>query len=176
MPSLIDLTGRRFGRLLVLRKATPKNKRTHWHVKCDCGIEKSVGAQNLTAQQLDKRIVSCGCYRLEVVRKADADCRNPIYIMYWQAKKRAKLKGLEFSIDPTDISIPEVCPLLGTPLIRNVGVLGPSSPSLDRIDSKLGYVKGNVWVISYRANAIKSDSTIEEMRTILREWEKKCAI
>ena len=38
--------------------------------------------------------------------------------------------------------------------------------TVDRIDSSLGYVKGNVWVVSYRANAIKRDATPEELRRI----------
>lgn len=95
---------------------------------------------------------------------------------YWQAKKRAKENGFEFSITPDDIVIPEICPLLQIPIFRNVGVLGGNSPSLDRIDSSRGYISGNVWVISHRANAIKNNSTIKEMKMLLKNWEKKCGI
>jgi hypothetical protein len=83
------------------------------------------------------------------------------------AKHRAKINGLEFDIDVSDIVIPEVCPILGIPLILNLREKRQDgSPSLDRIDSTKGYVKGNVFVISYRANTIKSYGTAAEHRKI----------
>jgi hypothetical protein len=41
-----------------------------------------------------------------------------------------------------------------------------SSPSLDRIDNSKGYVKGNVAVISFRANTLKNNATADELRAI----------
>lgn len=79
------------------------------------------------------------------------------------AKRRAKASGIEFSITLDDVVIPAVCPLLGVPLKRGDGRIGPSSPSLDRRDNSKGYVPGNVWVISYRANAAKGDLTADEL-------------
>jgi hypothetical protein len=63
--------------------------------------------------------------------------------------------------------IPDTCPLLGIRLEKNKRK-GPkaTSPSLDRIDPGQGYVAGNVWVISYRANAIKNDASPEELEMI----------
>lgn len=57
---------------------------------------------------------------------------------------------------------------MGIPLYSMTGTRGggPNSPTLDRIRPDLGYVKGNVIVISGRANRIKSDATIEELRDI----------
>lgn len=78
------------------------------------------------------------------------------------AKIRAKSKGLPFDITIDDIVIPDICPVLGIPLHRNSGKAGPSSPTLDRIIPERGYVKGNVRVISYRANQIKNDGNAEE--------------
>lgn len=43
------------------------------------------------------------------------------------------------------------------------------SPSLDRLDSSKGYVKGNVRVISKRANQLKNNATVEEMRMVLAD-------
>ena len=50
---------------------------------------------------------------------------------------------------------------------------GDDSYSLDRIDSSRGYVKGNIWAISLRANRIKNDSTVEELRLIADKVEQK---
>jgi hypothetical protein len=85
------------------------------------------------------------------------------------AKRRAKVKRLEFNIDKEDIVIPEVCPVLGLKLVRGTGKTHACSPSLDRIDPSKGYVKGNVRVISYRANQLKSDATLEELELILSD-------
>lgn len=176
MPSLVDLTGNRFGRLIVVGRAASRNKRTRWSVLCDCGTKKEVCAQNLTTRHADKRVVSCGCYHRQVISKVDAASRDPAHIMFWQAKKRAKARGLDFTITVEDVVIPARCPLLGITLQRGAGLLGPASPSLDRINPRLGYVEGNVWVISHRANAIKNDATLDEMRALLAAWEAKCAI
>jgi hypothetical protein len=82
----------------------------------------------------------------------------------WQsAKRRAKEKGLMFDIDVSDVIVPAVCPVLGIPLAISVGKVAQNSPTLDRIIPSLGYVKGNVMVISHRANTIKQDATPEEL-------------
>lgn len=83
-------------------------------------------------------------------------------LLRW-AKGRAKTKGLPFDISESDIRIPSVCPVLGIPLFKGTGKLTDNSPTLDRIDSTGGYTKGNVLVVSARANRIKSDATIEEL-------------
>jgi len=79
------------------------------------------------------------------------------------ARMRAKSKGLPFSITKQDIVIPKYCPMLGIKLERGVGVAHGASPTLDKIVPNKGYVKGNVWVISQRANIIKSNATAEEI-------------
>jgi hypothetical protein len=91
------------------------------------------------------------------------------------AKSRAKEKNLEFNITVEDIVIPEKCPLLGIELMHGDGTrktCKSSSPSLDRIDSSKGYIKGNVWVISHKANTIKSNSTYEEFAMMAKKWKK----
>lgn len=95
---------------------------------------------------------------------------TPKKAMVYMAKHRAKKAGIPFNICADDFEIPEVCPLLGIPLIRGIGSMTMNSPELDRIIPSLGYVKGNVWVISRRANTIKSDATIEEIRLLVANW------
>jgi len=79
------------------------------------------------------------------------------------AKQRAKKSGIEFNLKSVDIQVPEKCPLLGIPIKRGRGHCCDGSPTLDRINPTKGYIKNNVWVISYRANLIKSNATPEEI-------------
>lgn len=97
---------------------------------------------------------------------------KPAKSLFSSAKKRAFEKGYAFNITLEDIKVPEVCPILGIPLIVGQGRPIPSSPSLDRIKPELGYTKGNVRVVSHRANQLKSDGTLEEMRLIVRDLER----
>lgn len=101
-------------------------------------------------------------------RQRKYNLKNPHKKMYWGSKKRAIDKGLEFNIDLTDIVIPKHCPLLGIELKHGTGFLIDESPSLDRIDSDKGYIKGNVWVISHKANTMKSDATLEELELLVQ--------
>lgn len=99
------------------------------------------------------------------------ECRKPLssaqyqktskqYRLWCSARARANTKGREFNIEVSDVVIPKVCPVLGIPM---------KSPSIDRIDSAKGYVKGNIRVISNRANTLKNNATVEELRLILED-------
>lgn len=84
--------------------------------------------------------------------------------MLLAAKRRAQDNGLEFNIDITDIKIPLFCPIFKwIRLEKTRGRAGPSSPSLDRINNDKGYIKGNVRVISWRANESKGDRKPKEL-------------
>lgn len=95
--------------------------------------------------------------------------------MYTRVKSRAKRKGVPFNLDVSDIVVPKTCPVLGIKLNAHHGRQGyfSDSPSLDRIDPKKGYVKGNVRVISNRANLLKSDAKVWELEAVLEDL-KKC--
>jgi hypothetical protein len=94
---------------------------------------------------------------------------NPERLLYQSAKMRAKRNGLTFKLSMSDIVIPLRCPVFGKRLKRGIGQWGPWSPTLDRIDNRKGYVRGNVAVISARANNLKGDATAAEHRRIA-EW------
>jgi hypothetical protein len=94
---------------------------------------------------------------------------HPEKALLKRARARANKIGQEFNIDESDIVIPAVCPILGIELKLADGRMEPGSPSLDRIDNSKGYIKGNVAVISNRANRIKSNCTADDLRRIA-EW------
>lgn len=96
---------------------------------------------------------------------------EPKRAMLNAAKRRAKQKGIPFNLTLEDISIPDYCPVLGIPLEIGKGAATDGSPSLDRIMPAMGYVKGNVIVISWRANRLKSDGLPDEHRRIANFFE-----
>jgi len=88
--------------------------------------------------------------------------------LFLQARFRAKKRGLQFTMTMDDVRIPEMCPVLGIPLFVGQGKRGPNSPSIDRIDPTKGYITGNVMVISWRANDLKADATVDEIRALAK--------
>lgn len=99
---------------------------------------------------------------------------RPHLVMLRASRHRARKIGVEFNITAEDIlPIPELCPVLGIELkMGNKGGGLPCSPSIDRIDNSKGYIKGNVRVISNRANKLKNNATIEEMELILEDLKR----
>jgi chitodextrinase len=89
------------------------------------------------------------------------------------AQQRAKKSGLPFSITAKDIKIPKRCPALGIVLKQGTGHRRiDSSPTLDRINPSLGYVPGNVVVISGLANNIKSSADYRQIARV-SSWLKR---
>lgn len=91
---------------------------------------------------------------------------DPRVSLLRSAQKRARSKQFEINIRKDDIIVPEKCPILGIPIIRTPFVTD-NSPSIDRIDPSKGYVKGNIQVLSMRANMLKSNASIEELEAVL---------
>lgn len=90
--------------------------------------------------------------------------------MFYDARKRALHLGIPFSIVPDDIVIPKICPVLGISL--TIDGSRDTRPSLDRIIPAKGYILENIRVISFRANRLKSDASVEEIRKILKYVEE----
>lgn len=119
--------------------------------------------QSAKASQARYRKSRSGCTEVVIKRLVRA------------ARDRALERGLEFSIEPADLGEPPThCSILGLKLqYERPGVKGPrdASPSIDRIDNALGYIKGNVRVISHRANRLRSDATLAELQAITRDMQ-----
>jgi len=146
-----------------------------------CNVTDDINSNRWQAQ-----MNSCKtCYRDNVRRQWEKDNfekvkkrrqefhnENPQNRLISYAKHRAKINNIPFNLSPKDIEVPKLCPVLGMPLKLNNGSLCKDSPSLDRIIPAKGYVKGNVKVISHRANTLKNDATIQELEKVI-EYMKK---
>lgn len=115
--------------------------------------------------------------------RAKLNRMTPEERLHYFAKGRAVKSGLEFNIEISDIIIPEVCPIFNILLDKeNARKLdkkvrySPNLPSIDRIDSSKGYIKGNVEIISWRANKIKNDATYEELVLMGKYAEQKLIV
>lgn len=166
--------GERFGKMLVVdlyqsieKKGNKMGPRLYCQCECDCGkVLYDVRPHDLTSGHT----TSCGCARKKPKAYERRILRN--------VKARAKKTGLPFDLTLDDIEVPEVCPLLGIPVFPSKGYMTDNSPALDRKVPKLGYVKGNVWIISSRANRIKTDATTDEIIRVgeaLLKLEEQCS-
>lgn len=179
MKPVINMVGQRSGALVVLREdGRCSQKEALWLCLCDCGNTVTVRGYALR----QRRTRSCGCLRnkLSAERRtthgeSGGNTGNPTprYRMWNSARTRAKKKELEFSINLSDVVIPSTCEVLGIELEESsTGRPQPNSPSLDRIDNSRGYSKDNIRVISYRANWLKNNATLEELEAIAKDVRK----
>jgi len=157
-----DLVGHRFGKLLVLRDGWfPGCGEAKWICRCDCGNQTEVKGSFLRRG----KVKSCGCWLREFARVHDESTLQRRRMLAG-AKYHAKKRGMAFDLEIADIVIPETCPVLGIPLFRSGDARAPNTPSLDRILNDVGYIRGNVAVISWRANQLKRDASPAEVAAL----------
>jgi len=140
--------------------------------KCKrCGQIKGIGEfykSNCTAGGISYVCKECAGPK---VRRQARQYRNKLTSqqkVYRQLKNRAKGKGILFDLELSDIKIPAACPVLGIPLD---GSWWGAKTHVDKFIPEDGYVKGNITIMSARANQLKSNATIEEI-IALAEWMK----
>ena len=102
--------------------------------------------------------------------------RRTEWYLHSAIKSRAKKEGIPFNIDVEDIVIPDKCPVLGIKLVRGQRGFCDTSPSVDKTIPNLGYVKGNIEVVSYRANKAKNNLSLEELVAIGKWAEHKLSL
>ena len=146
-------------------KSGATSKVLYAYCDCDCGNKNIRGAARHLLEQ-SMRWQSCGCKRSanNKARATHGMAGTKEYEIWCNAKQRAKRDNVPFDIEVDDIQIPEICPVLGIKLEVNVGgdTWEDASPSLDKFYPPKGYVKGNVQIISWKANRLKSNGTPED--------------
>jgi hypothetical protein len=117
---------------------------------------KDLEKRNRTQRIIDKR------------NRAKARENKERAILY-RIKGSASKRGLDFNLDLEDIVLVDRCPYLNCELTYGVGhSYCPTQATVDRIDSSKGYVKGNIQIISAKANTMKSNATKEELITFAK--------
>ena len=84
MGKVIELTGQRFGRLLVVSRAPNRGGKTRWYCKCDCGEMTIVNSRDLRMGATK----SCGCLNREVHKKYPEGKRNTRLYGIWKGMNR----------------------------------------------------------------------------------------
>jgi hypothetical protein len=162
--------GDKFGSLVVISELDKRNNSGNriYSLKCDCGNICEKSTDKLRKRRDPAKYCSKNCFLIPRNGKhliTHGKTKTQEYRLYFLAKQRASQKNIEFNIDVDDIFIPEFCPILNLKLRKNHKGWAPDAPTLDRIIPERGYVKGNVKVISGKANVMKNNATINELKT-----------
>ena len=173
----VSRVGETYGRLTILKEyQSPCKKYVLCETSCSCGCGTTKTRRH---DIVSGKIQSCGCLRIERAVETNkkrfdpnAISKSVSYKMLARAKSRAKKNNLPFNLELDDIIIPDTCPLLGIKIESNNFRNSPNNPSLDKIIPSKGYIKGNIWVISNRANTLKNDATIQELELLVENLKK----
>ena len=111
--------------------------------------------------------------REQIVAKRKARYqKDPRNQMLSSARQRAKRDAVPFDLSPDDFVVPETCPVFGHVFEFGTRQDHRWAPTLDKRIPELGYVKGNVQVISHRANMLKGNASFEELKQLVEFMAK----
>ncbi len=188
MSAFKDLTGNKYGRLTVagLSKKRSPDGNLLWNCDCKCGNKVRVR----TASLKNGNTKSCGCLKINNLsgknnhqaQRMISECGTWIpasdpwsmrasRIMSYSRRENIPMgfKNVgEFVIYLKSIA-PKTCPVFGKRLTKGKDQSHDWSPSVDKIIPYKGYVRGNIQVISYKANKMKQDANRAELRKFC-EW------
>lgn len=163
----LDLTKKRFGRLTALRRGPSDfHKKSSWICSCSCGKEKVIASASLL-RGLSK---SCGCLRSELAHKGYKDISSS---QWRRLEDNAANRGYEFNISPIYVwkiyeKQKRKCALTGLDIKFTHDSNKPYelTASVDRIDSRKGYIRGNIQLVHKTVNLMKSWLPEEEFVAI----------
>lgn len=182
MSALIDLTGRRFGRLVVLSRNPNKVAgQIKWDCRCDCGVEKPVTGMHLRTGAA----VSCGCHRVELMASryrthGEGWNRTPEYQCWANIQFRCSENA-----DAADfrnyylrgIRVCEAWQRSYEAFLSDMGRRPGPEYSIDRIDNDGGYEPGNCRWAKLEIQSVNKRTTClvdyhGERLAFKRAWEK----
>lgn len=141
-----DLTGQRFGRLLVIRIGVPSEKSIRWICVCDCGAETLTTTSYLRSGVTK----SCGCLKYASRNATHGMSKTPTYSSWLKMKERC--------LNPKTINYHRyggrgitICPEWKYSFEQFFSDMGerPVGTSLERVKNGLGYSKENcIWLLN----------------------------
>lgn len=174
MGILIDITGKKFGRLLVIsrtvdpRENPSKHRDSWWFCLCDCGVYCTVRGESI--RKGDTR--SCGCLAAEIVRRTGrkriAHKSGAFWILYRRYKSHAAEDNREFTLTEKEFRefTSSICHYCGSPPRKKITGKWSSSiyeyNGIDRKDNSIGYIRDNCVSCCYICNKAKHTSSYEE--------------
>lgn len=171
--------GQRFSSLTVTSKSRLRDSTGNrlWNCVCECGIQVRVTDRNLKSGNTK----SCGCTKFDAINKSRARKMVENYGVYLSSKDdwyiraaavfaRVKKEGAKTDFDSiAELGVylksiaPKKCPVFNQSFVAGSGSPHAWSPSVDRIVPSKGYVRGNIQIISYKANTMKQNATIKQL-------------
>lgn len=159
-----NLIGKKFNRLIVTKLVGTKNGKRIWECKCDCGNIRTAIHSKLTNGSLQ----SCGCKKREDMLKRQWKGHGEISGSLWtRIVNQAKSRNLDVTVTIEDIwnlflEQNRKCKLTNLPLVFSSKYWATDgTASLDRINSELGYIKGNLQWVHKDINQMKSNFSEE---------------
>ena len=165
MSGLIDLTGNRYGRLVVLERSQ-RGSKAKWSCLCDCGVTKDIDRQHLR----DGRTKSCGCLASEKTKErqtlplGEAARRALLY----EYKRNAMQRGLLWDITEDEFTriTSGDCYWCGCSPSRKHFPNGVNGPyvfnGIDRLNNSIGYLRENIVSCCTRCNFAKKAHSAQD--------------
>lgn len=149
------------------RRWAAKNDRKAYHTEYDKTkrdkVARALSAK--TSRENNPESYKASQIKNYVKNRQNWKTKNTEQSMFASAKRRARVLSREFTITLDDIVIPEFCPIFTQlKLEKSSKRVSSNSPSLDRKNPSEGYTPNNIWVISHKANTMKSNATLDELK------------
>ena len=169
-------------------RALPTFERSgNWKIVCRClicnkeDVVKKFGEWNKYKRAIEKApntYINCGCshpaFKKGYRSKLKPNQFSKLYRHLKGVESRAKENGIPYNLDieyfidkdtkrdKEKTGYPDFCPILGIKLDRELGA--DHRPSFDKVIPENGYIKGNVQIISYKANRLKSNMHLSDFK------------
>ena len=152
--------GEKYDKLTVIKYIKPNNKRTMVVCKCDCGQTITIRPNLLSYNKTN----NCGCSP----RGHYKGYEKISGVFLYRLKCNAEVRNIEYNISPEYLwqlfqEQNGCCALSGQKL-----TFKPKTASVDRIDSSIGYVEGNIQWVHKRLNIMKASMSNQEFVDICK--------
>jgi hypothetical protein len=173
----VNLVGRIFENLLVIRRGKKIKKHAMWLCKClKCGNNK----EYRTSQLIHRHVISCGCEKLKILNKYKFKKKLPqgassFNVLLGRYKREASDRGLEFSISAERFKkiTKQNCYLCGTPPKQKIKVQGDKNGyvynGIDRVNNSEGYNKDNCVPCCGQCNRAKYKLTKNDFLSYIKK-------